>query len=124
MIGDFEPKDDLTFKRFQSANAIRCVEGFNHSLDGWSLLEWCGAMAGEVGEACNKAKKLKRFEMELKGNKPNETIAGLRNAMALEIGDAIVYGFLVLSAAGYDVEEIIKEVFNTKSDEIGSNVKV
>lgn len=114
----------LTFNQFQLANEERCKKGFNHSLDGWSLLEWCGAMAGEVGEACNKAKKLKRFEMELKGNKPNETVAGLRNAMALEIGDSIVYGFLVLSAAGYNVEDVIKEVFNTKSDEIKSDIKV
>lgn len=114
----------LTFNQFQSLNEARCINGFGHKLEDWSLMEWGAATAGEVGEACNKAKKIKRELQNIKGNKPNETLAGLRNAMAKEIADSIVYSFLWLSAAGYNAEEMIIEVFNTKSDEIGSNIKL
>lgn len=114
----------LTFNQFQLANEERCKAGFKHDLSGWSLLEWAGAMAGEVGEACNKAKKLKRIDGNLKGNKAQDDYPTLTEAMAHEIGDAIVYGFLTLSAAGYNAEEVIRHVFNTKSNEIGSDIKI
>lgn len=114
----------LNFTEFQNANEERCVKGFNHKLDGWSLLEWSGAMAGEVGEACNKAKKLKRFDGNLKGNKLSDNQHDLKDAFAGEIADAIIYGFLCLSSAGYNAEEIIRDIFNRKSEEIGSDIKV
>lgn len=114
----------LTFLDFQRKNEKRCIEGFNHSLDGWSLLEWCGAACGEFGEAANKAKKIKRIEMELKGNKKNENYDNLKLAVAQEICDGIIYGFLTLSAAGFDAEQMIREAFNNKSKEIGSDVEI
>ena len=114
----------LTFLDFQRKNEKRCVEGFEHSLKDWSLMEWCAALAGEIGEACNKAKKLKRIDQNIKGNKAGETKELLTREMAKEVCDGIVYGFLTLSAAGYDAEELIREVFNSKSDEIGSDIKV
>lgn len=114
----------LTFLDFQRKNEKRCVEGFGHNLNDWSLMEWGAATAGEVGEGCNKAKKLKRAEQGIKGNRSEETTERLKDDMAREVVDGIVYSFLWLSAAGYDVEEMVRTVFNNKSDEIGSDIKV
>jgi len=87
-------------------------------------MEWGSATAGEVGEANNVAKKLKRIDQNIKGNKPNDTAPLLKDKMAKEIADGIVYSFLWLSAAGYDAEQVVRMVFNSKSDEIGSDIKV
>ena len=114
----------LDFTEFQELNNRRCKEGFGHNLDSWSLLEWGGATAGEIGEACNKAKKLMRFRDGIKGNKEYDTYDQLRLEMGKEIADGIVYGFLWVSAAGLNMEELIREVFNKKSEEIGSDIKV
>jgi len=114
----------LTFDAFLKANIERCNSGFGHSLDSWSLLEWGGACAGEIGEACNKAKKLKRFDTGIKGNKPGENQKALLDAMGKEIADAVVYAFLWFAAAGLDPAEYVRKVFNDKSDEIGSDIKI
>lgn len=114
----------LTFLDFQRKNEKRCIEGFKHHLEDWSLMEWCGAATFEYGEAGNKAKKLKRIDQNIKGNKAGETKARLTEDMAKEICDGIIYGFLAISAAGYDVETLIREVFNAKSEEIGSDILI
>lgn len=114
----------LTFKQLTKANVERCNSGFGHKLDSWSLLEWGGATAGEIGEACNKAKKLIRYRDNVKGNKPGENQQNLLEAMGEEMGDGLVYLFLWFAAAGLDPEEYVKRVFNRKSDEIGSDIKI
>lgn len=117
-------KSTLTFDAFLKANIERCNAGFGHNLEDWSLLEWGGACAGEIGEACNKAKKLKRFDTGIKGNKPGENQKALLDAMGKEIADGVVYAFLWFAAAGLDPAEYVKKVFNDKSDEIGSDIKI
>ena len=114
----------LTFDAFLKANIERCNAGFGHKLEDWSLLEWGGACAGEIGEACNKAKKLKRFDTGIKRNKPGENQKALLDAMGKEIADAVVYAFLWFAAAGLDPAEYVRKVFNDKSDEIGSDIKI
>src|SRR4051812_10345258 len=71
----------------------------------WSGLEWAGAMCGEAGEAANVAKKLRRVEQSLDGNKaserplvPSELVEKLGN----ECADVFLY--LVLLAARYDID--------------------
>ena len=116
--------NSLTFDAFLKANIERCNAGFGHKLEDWSLLEWGGACAGEIGEACNKAKKLKRFDTGIKSNKPGENQKALLDAMGKEIADAVVYAFLWFAAAGLDPAEYVRKVFNDKSDEIGSDIKI
>ena len=52
----------LTFRAFRETNVARCVETW-HELGVWSLTDWATALAGEVGEACNVIKKLRRSEL-------------------------------------------------------------
>lgn len=56
------PGTDLTFDHFAEANRARCEaeDGFRHPINSWSLADWIVATTGELGEAANVAKKIKR----------------------------------------------------------------
>lgn len=94
----------------------------------WSPLEWAGAMCGEAGEAANFAKKLKRVTSELANNdrrnpaweaSTEELADKYRGEIAKEVADAIIYGLLLMAAVGANAEEVIRDVFNKKSEEYG-----
>jgi hypothetical protein len=111
----------LTIRELQTANEARCKapNGFNHPLDGWSTMEWFGAMFFEFGEGGNTAKKLRRLEQGVAGNKPDDRNAeNLKLRAGREAADAIIYGMLILSHLDIDAETIIRDVFNAKSAEI------
>lgn len=87
----------------------------------WSPLEWCGAAAGELGEACNLAKKLKRIETGI-ANVSDRTItdaAEAKRKIVLELADTVLYAVLAAAAVDQDLEAAIVQVFNAKSIELG-----
>lgn len=93
-------------------------------LEDWSPLEWAGAMAGEAGEAANAAKKLKRIEGDMATvNEPGrhyETAEAARKQVAREAADTILYGLLLMARVGVDAPgDVLREVFNKKSEEYG-----
>jgi hypothetical protein len=111
----------LTIRELQTANEARCKapNGFNHPLDGWSTMEWFGAMFFEFGEGGNDAKKLRRHEQDVRGNKPSDRDPQeLKMRAGKEAADAIIYGLLIMSHLGLDAEAMIRGVFNAKSAEI------
>jgi NTP pyrophosphatase (non-canonical NTP hydrolase) len=110
----------MNFKELRATNVQRCVShtGFNHALDGWSVGEWGCAAAGEMGEACNIAKKILRVRDSITGNKQTEM--ELRKKLALELADTVLYIDLWAASQGIDLEEAVKQAFNSKSVEIGS----
>jgi hypothetical protein len=83
-------------------------------------------MAGEAGEACNVAKKLLRHRDGISGNyKPDDKYVDvLRRKCAEEVADTIIYADLVIQSLGFDTSEILSFVFNRKSDELGTSIKV
>lgn len=89
----------------------------------WSILEWSAAMAGESGEACNAAKKLRRIELgHASINEQERSFSdaeAARKHVAKEVADTILYGMLVCSVAGEDLVAALIEVFNAKSEEYG-----
>jgi len=109
----------LTFEEFSHANLARCesAQGFNHPLNGWSLSDWMTATMGELGEAANVAKKLNRIRDGVQGNKESE--AELLIKFRRECGDVGVYLDLMCRRAGFSLEDAMREVFNSKSAEIG-----
>lgn len=125
----------LTIEALVAANLSR-VEHW-HSLESWSPLEWAGAMCGEAGEAANFAKKLKRLATDVPNidgrlsreqQTPEQKDALKKlyaSAIASEVADTIIYGVLLVTAAariaGLDVNlaEVIRDVFNAKSEEYG-----
>jgi len=93
-------------------------------IEAWTPLEWAAAMAGEAGEACNAAKKLKRLEDGVASiNEPERhfiDVAEAKMAIAREVADTILYALLVARRVGVtDVEMCLRTVFNKKSEEYG-----
>ena|SRR5256885_2984247 len=110
--------------KFSMENLKRCVskQGFHHNLKSWSFAEWTNAMAGEIGEACNITKKLLRLKLNIRGNKFTDLdFNKLKREAAKECIDSIIYADLTIQALGFNTEELLIEVFNNKSIEIGYN---
>jgi NTP pyrophosphatase (non-canonical NTP hydrolase) len=109
---------------FDKVNRERCEspDGFNHLLHSWSLSDWFTATLGELGEAANVAKKLNRVRDGIPGNK--ETAEELKAKLGRELADTFIYLSLTAQAAGIRLSELVPEVFNTKSDEIGCPIKL
>lgn len=107
------------------ANITRSNRWHPGGLEEWSPLEWAGAMAGEAGEACNAAKKLKRVTTKLQHIDNNyhseltNEIESYKEQVAKEAADTILYALLLISAVGHDPEQVIAAVFNKKSEEYG-----
>lgn len=114
----------MTFGQFSEANRARCEspQGFKHPLNGWSTSDWITATMGELGEAANVVKKLNRYRDGVPGNKVSE--AELRDQLRKEIGDVFVYLDLMAQSLGFSIADAAKEVFNSKSAEIGYPVKL
>jgi NTP pyrophosphatase (non-canonical NTP hydrolase) len=112
----------LTIRFLQYINTKRAERW--HGLKSWSALEWAGAMAGEAGEACNAAKKLKRIEDEIANInlEDGRSLTDRESASAKivdEIADTVIYGVLLAERVGMDLEEAIRSKFNRKSEEYG-----
>lgn len=107
----------MNLKSFSKANYERCVNGFEHQINNWSLSDWFTAVMGELGEAANIAKKLNRVRDGIKGNK--ETPEELRKKLKREIADTFIYLDLLAQSENIDLSEIVPETFNAKSKEIG-----
>ena len=116
---------DLSFAALRAVNVVRCVSGFGHTLESWSVAEWTNAAAGEMGEACNIAKKMLRHRDGVAGNKGADLdLDALRKKLARELADAIIYADLVAASQGIDLGETIRETFNAKSEEIGARQRL
>ena len=104
---------------FSERNKHRCEapNGFNHQLSSWSLSDWMTATAGELGEAANVIKKLNRVRDGIPGNA--ETPEQLRNQLAEELADIVIYLDLLAQAAGFDLETIRDAKFAKTSAKIG-----
>lgn len=100
---------EITFENLRAANEARCEPSF-HAIDAWNPLEWAGAMAGEAGEACNKAKKLRR----------GEAIDPLE--IGKEIADTVIYADLLAQRLGLRLEDLVANKFNEVSIRVGSDV--
>ena len=107
----------LTFQKFSALNHARCRDGFKHNLDGWSASDWMVATMGELGEAANVLKKLKRARDGIKGN--TATADALRQQLANELADTFIYLDLMTQALGIDLESAVVRTFDAKSKQIG-----
>jgi len=114
----------MNFRDFSVFNRRRCesANGFNHEIGSWSLSDWMTAVAGELGEAANVAKKLNRVRDGIPGNK--ETPDALKAALADEIADTFIYLDLLAQSQGIDLEEAVVAKFNRTSEKIGYDNKL
>lgn len=98
---------NLTFKQLNKANIDRCESSF-HPVDGWSPTDWATAVAGEVGEACNLIKKLRRGE--------DVSLYEIGD----ELADAVIYIDLLCHRLGLSLSERVVKKFNEVSVRVGS----
>jgi NTP pyrophosphatase (non-canonical NTP hydrolase) len=109
----------MDFRDFSVFNRRRCEspKGFNHAISGWSLSDWMTAVAGELGEAANVAKKLNRVRDGIPGNA--ETPEQLQAQLADEIADTFIYLDLLAQSQGIDLEAAVVDKFERTSAKIG-----
>jgi len=55
----------LNLEHLRFINAARAARWHKGGIESWSITDWSNAMAGEMGEACNAVKKLRRIEDEI-----------------------------------------------------------
>lgn len=103
----------LTFDELRKQNVARCEEAF-HSLMAWSGTDWGCALAGEVGEACNIAKKIRRGDFSDYMPADGITNEGL-DALADELADVICYADLMAARFGINLGEAVARKFNEVS---------
>ena len=118
--------DGLTFNTLRQGNLHRLPEfrnakgelshaGHGNGLGAWSHSDWMMAMVGEVGEAANLIKKVRRGDFEM-GEK--------RMDIARELADVAIYLDLLSASLGIDLGAAVMMKFNEKSDQVGSKVKI
>jgi len=114
----------LSFNTLRGANEARLPQFKNakgepaHSnADGsdWSLNDWMTAVAGEVGEAANMLKKVRRGDM---------TIEEARPGLAKEFADIVTYLDILAKQSGVDLGQATIEKFNEVSRKVGSTVRI
>lgn len=101
----------LSFQELRKANVKRCNKSFR-PLDDWTPSDWACALAGEVGEACNLIKKMRRGE-----DIPLEELAK-------ELADVVAYTDLLAARLRIDLEKSIIGKFNEVSGRVNSKVKL
>lgn len=112
----------LSFRTLRQANVARLPQFRNaqgeiaHSKpDGsdWSLGEWSNAVMGELAEAANIIKKIRRGDI---------TLDDARASLADELADAVTYLDILAMNAGVDLAHAVADKFNRISRRVGSTV--
>lgn len=96
---------------FRMHNEKRARENFTHDI---SPIWWTNAIAGEVGEACNIAKKISRGDY---ADDPRGMDTARRN-LAIELADVITYCDLLMSHLGFDTELMLLKKFDIVSERV------
>lgn len=116
--------DGLTFNTLRGGNKARLPEFKNNKgerahdkADGsdWSPNDWMVAVVGELGEAANVMKKVRRGDLTLDEARP---------MLEQEYADVIIYLDLLSQQVGIDLGEAVMKTFNAKSEKVGSCVRL
>jgi len=100
---------ELTFSSLQKKNQARCKQVFQ--VEDWSVTDWACAMAGEAGEACNIAKKMRRGDE-----------GEWSELLAEELADVIIYADLLATKMNIDLGQAVVKKFNEVSLERLSDI--
>lgn len=117
-----ETESNLTFNSLRRANTERLPlfknskgEPAHEKQDGsdWSLGEWMNAVSGELGEAANIIKKVRRGDL---------TIEEARESLGKEFADIVTYLDIAAFRAGIDLGKATVNKFNEVSRRVGCEV--
>ena len=101
-----------TFKNAKGELSHPVRDGHN---DNWSLNDWCTAVTGELGEAANILKKIRRGDF---------TLEEARIELAKELADVQIYLDLLALAAGINLGQATVDKFNEVSVRVGSIIGI
>jgi NTP pyrophosphatase (non-canonical NTP hydrolase) len=101
----------INFNQLRDANRARQRTSFRSCL-AWLPSDWSNALAGEVGEACNLIKKLRRGEVVNKDD------------IAKELADVVIYSDLLAVQFGIDLGQAVRDKFNEVSARVGSKIEL
>ncbi len=104
----------LTFDALRSANSNRRAS-ISHGGNTWTLGDWACALAGEVGEACNIIKKIRRGDFEPHPDGYGDGYDDAKVALAKELADVITYCDLLAEVLHIDLGEAVRSKFNEVS---------
>lgn len=116
--------DVLTFSELRSANIKRLPLFKNakgetaHSGVNWSIADWFVAVMGELGEAANIQKKIRRNDFSAIG------LESAKLSLADELADVQIYLDILAHKLGVDLGEATRNKFNLVSDRVGCKVKL
>lgn len=99
-------------------NAIRCDKWHSDGAK-WIGPDWSNALAGEVGEACNVIKKIRRLDTGAIGRASETDRRELVEKLALELADVYLHLDLLARYFSIDLPDAIVEKFNKTSEEYG-----
>lgn len=108
---------ELTVTEFQSINHARSLENAGGE-QSWSLAEWTNALAGEVGEACNIAKKCGRSLAT------DPDVDDVKEDLAFELADVVTYAAIIANKLGISLNDYMIKKFNIVSERRGSDLKL
>ena len=100
-----------TFTKLRDANRARQAQW--DADDRIGLIYRANELAGEVGEACNVAKKIERERLGIAGSR--STI----DQLAEELADVVICADLVAMGEGIDLDAAVAAKFNATSAKIG-----
>lgn len=126
-----ELTDPCTIKldQFEALNLQRCRRWHKgpQGIDEWSITDWFTAMTGELGEAANAVKKLRRVQGNLAnindGDRQLSDVAEAAKKAQHELADTFIY--MVIAAhqltkmGAPEFGAAIRYAFNQKSREYG-----
>jgi NTP pyrophosphatase (non-canonical NTP hydrolase) len=116
--------DGLTFNTLRGANQARLPEfknakgervHYTGGNDPWTFNDWMTAVIGELGEAANVLKKIRRGDFTLEEAKPK---------LVMELADVVIYLDILAAQLGINLGEAVMETFNNKSEQVGSKVRM
>ena len=102
----------ISFDDLRNATTAR---HHNSESDGWTLNDWMTALVGEVGEAANIMKKVRRGDISLDEARPY---------LSEELGDIQTYLDILAYKLDIDLGEATRDKFNKVSQRVGSDVKL
>lgn len=120
------PTYGLDFETLRDANVKRCEQSF-HPISDWSACDWMTAACGELGEAANLIKKLRRLDTGggseiVSRGQGYESAEQITPMIAQEIADTVIYLDLLAARLGIDLGDAVREKFNIVSERVGSEV--
>lgn len=109
----------LTFDYIREMNKERSKDWHRDSKP-WTVADWSNAAAGEMGEVCNKVKKLRRIETGMTVQRSQSADPDvIRGQIGEEVADTFLYLDLLCAHLGIDMELAILHKFNRVSVEQG-----